>query len=95
MNDNFDPVQVLWQKEHPEVMIFTLIICASVRSSQISQMQDDPLLFDVNIDIRVDDFILAAMVQVKTGISNHWKDVHLEIAWELICFIYAGKCNKN
>lgn len=52
-------------------MIFTLIICASVRSSQISQMQDDPLLFDVNIDIRVDDFILAAMVQVKTGISNH------------------------
>lgn len=41
----------------------------SLKSYMIAELQDNPLLFDFNVDARVNDFIAAAMVQVKMLIS--------------------------
>lgn len=30
----------------------------------VYELQDDPLIFDINVDIRVNDFINAAITQV-------------------------------
>lgn len=54
-------------------------ICPNVKAmleglnhNLFSEMQDDPRLFDVNIETRVEDFIATAMVQVYVVVVSYY-----------------------
>ena len=57
------------------------------QTSSLSSMQDDPLLFDYNVKQRVNDFVAAALVQVRQGlICSYCYVMHIFDSYILICW---------
>jgi alpha-mannosidase len=51
--------------------VMTLYIQHQRKTSSLSSMQDDPLLFDYNVEQRVNDFVHAALSQANITRTNH------------------------
>lgn len=72
MSESYDPVQVLLLSGNrvklKQRMVICIIECHSCHLSLTMpcslKFQDNPFLFDFNVQQRVDDFINAAMFQV-------------------------------
>lgn len=64
VSNQYVPVQVPIPKQSVSIDIFDLLLESVSKLLKLLNLQDNPLLFDYNVQQRVDDFVNAAITQV-------------------------------
>ena len=69
VSDDFVPVQVLVSSTVALVSNMRFLLALLLFNLLNDKLQDNPLIFDYNVELRVNDFIDAAITQVNSSLN--------------------------